>query len=253
MGSAISAEMLAGYADKVRLVSAVDAEDSPLSGKTVHGTDVLVLTPSGLEEALKNADCCINFSLPEAEVESVPEIVSAGKNVVLATTGFTEEQFKKIEDAVESSEASMLYAPNFSPLVNVQLHLAKIAVEKLALLGYDFGVVEEHHTRKKDAPSGTAKKLLGNVSSSGGGERIVFRNEGSGPWKKGDLDAAVFRLGGTPGQHELRIVGKHGRMVLETLMYSRADFAKGAIEGALWLRENGEPGKIYGMEDVLKL
>jgi len=64
---------------------------------------------------------------------------------------------------------------------------------------------------------------------------------------------AVLRLGGTAGAHDVRIVGPHGRLEINTLMYDRSDFARGAIEAALWLQKNRKPGKTFGMEDMLGL
>ncbi len=235
MGQVVASEILKNYVGRVKIVSAVDGVDSPLINKTVPGTDVLIMAPGGLETALKEADCVISFALPQAEAENVPRIAKAGRNMVIATTGFSEQQTKTINEAINTSKSCAVISPNFSPLVNVQFYLARIAAQKLAPLGYEFGLLDEHHSAKKDAPSGTAKKIVQELEEGGAKQTQVY----------------AFRLGGTPGEHEVRIVGANGRMKIATLMYNRADFARGAIEAALWLQKNGKKGKIYGMQEIL--
>jgi len=198
---------------------------------------VKIVSSSELEKALANAQIAISFTSPDAEVQNVPKIAAMKRDFVIGTTGMNEDQLAKVRTAIATNGVSAVIAANFSPLVNVQINPAKKAASLLAPLGYEFGIVEEHHSAKKDAPSGTAKKIIAAV----GGARIAPQN------------ISALRLGGTPGQHELRIVGAHGRLTLESLMYSRADFAKGALEAALWLQKNRKPGKIFGMEDILNL
>lgn len=237
MGLVVASEIAKNYAGRVKIVSAIDALGSQLIGKTVPGTDVLILTPNGLDKALKQADCVISFATPEAEAGNIAAITKAGKNVVVATTGFSEQQKKSIEKAISSSNSSAVISPNFSPLVNVQFYLSRIAAEKLSSLGYDFGVLDEHHTAKKDSPSGTAKKIVSELER-GGAKNVQVH---------------AFRLGGTPGIHDVHVVGANGRLSINSLMYNRADFARGSIEAALWLEKNGKKGKIFGMDDLLEL
>ena len=254
MGQTIAAECLSGYAGKIKIVSGVDAPNSPGVGKT-FADGAKIFSSNEIDKALKEVDCTLNFTAPEAEVQNVPKIVALGKNIVVGTTGLTEEQIKTIRQTIEKSKVAAVISPNFSPLVNAQMLLTRRASEILAPLGYDFAIVEEHHTGKKDAPSGTAKKLAQLISNSTNSapKKLVFRQEGLKAKERGELDMAALRLGGSAGQHEVRIVGPAGRLTIESLMYSRADFAKGAIESALWLQKNAKAGKIFSMEDILNL
>ncbi|MBI5159160.1 hypothetical protein HY992_03500 [Candidatus Micrarchaeota archaeon] len=237
MGLVVASEIAKNYVGRVKITSAVDAPNSPLAGKLVPGTGVRVSAPSKLGEALKQADCVISFATPEAEAENIEAVTKAGKNIVVATTGFSEQQRKTIEKAIFSSSSSAVISPNFSPLVNVQFFLSRIAAEKLASLGYEFGVLDEHHSAKKDSPSGTAKKIVAELEK-GGAKNVQVH---------------AFRLGGTPGIHDVHVVGANGRLSINSLMYNRADFARGAIEAALWLEKNKKKGKIFGMDDLLGL
>ncbi|MBI4399643.1 4-hydroxy-tetrahydrodipicolinate reductase [Candidatus Micrarchaeota archaeon] len=251
MGEAITQEILTNYRNKVALISGLESPNSKRIGKNIPGTGIIILSSASLDKALKNVDTTINFTTPEAEIQNIPKIAQAKKDIILGTTGFTSEQMKIIEDSIVKNKVSAVISPNFSPLVNTQMLLTKKASEILAPLGYDVGLIEEHHTGKKDSPSGTAKKLANIIISTKAANKINYRSEGLKAKEKGELDIGVLRLGGTAGQHEVRIVGTHGRLVIESLMYNRADFAKGAIDAALWLQKNRKPGKIFSMEDVL--
>ncbi|MEM3399527.1 MAG: 4-hydroxy-tetrahydrodipicolinate reductase [Candidatus Micrarchaeia archaeon] len=250
MGSAVAAEINSNYKGRVEIVAGVTAEPFE-KGAKVAGTNAPLYPPSELSKAIADADCTISFTTPEAEASNVPVIAAAGKNIVIGTTGMNEAQLSTVRKAIERSKGCAVIASNFSPLVNTQIYLAKRAAEILGPLGYDFGIIEEHHTGKKDAPSGTAKTMANMVIGAKACDKVIYRKEEMRVKEKGELDMCVLRLGGTPGQHELRVVGKHGRLIIESLMYSRSEFASGAIQSALWLAKNGKPGRIYGIAEIL--
>jgi 4-hydroxy-tetrahydrodipicolinate reductase len=249
MGTAVAQEA-AAYADRIKIVSGIARDET---GRRIAGTNATVYSENDLKSALEQADFTMHFSSPQADEALVPRIAALGKNMVVGTTGFSEHQMNAIRAAIEENKVSAVIAPNYSPLVNAQFILAKRAAEILAPLGYEFGVVEEHHSGKKDSPSGTAKKIAKAVAEASGGKTLRYRAEEVKQKEKNELDMGVLRLGGTPGLHELRVVGAHGRLTIESLMYSRLDFAKGALEALLWLSRNKQPGRIFGMENVLGL
>ncbi|MFH1285570.1 MAG: 4-hydroxy-tetrahydrodipicolinate reductase [Candidatus Micrarchaeota archaeon] len=251
MGRAVCSEVLINYKGKIELVSGVESES--LASGVVEGSGAKVYSARELEKALASVDLSIHFASAEADCEAVCKALSLGKLCVVGTTGFSSEQMKRMKDALAKSRGSLFIAPNFSPLVNVQIMLAKKAAQVLAPLGYDFGVVEEHHVKKLDSPSGTAKKLADAVVEGRGSGKLTYRKEEKRAREKDEVDMAVLRLGGTAGEHEVRIVGEHGRLEINSLMYSRADFARGAIEAALWLAKNAKAGRLFGMSEMLKL
>lgn len=247
MGTAVTEEILKSYSAKLNIKSGIAKE---------AGTDYKGVRVYGLEPiALKEVNGIIDFSSPAALLKLV-ELAAATKNVqfiVSGTTGLNEEQVKQIEETVGKSSLSMILSPNFSPLVNTQIMLCEKAAAVLTKFGYDFGLLDEHHTLKKDAPSGTAKKILAKVSKATGISKINYWHEENRLKEKGTIDVAVLRTGGTPGIHEFRIVGEHGRLTIDSLMYNRSDFAKGAVESLLWLSLHGKEGKLHSFEEVMEL
>ena len=247
MGKAIMDEIARGYSNQIQVVLGIAKE----SGTEVDG--IQVVGAEELENKLEGIDGIIDFSAPEASEKILLACAGKVRFIVSGTTGFSAEQLKAIEKKISGSSSSIMISPNFSPLVNTQILLCEKAAGILSRFGYDFGLVEEHHTKKKDSPSGTAKKIISKVISSANLKGTNYWKEEVRTQEKGKMDVAVMRTGGTPGLHDLRIVGEHGRLSIESLMYSRNDFAKGSIEALLWLSNNGEKGKSHGFEEVLEL
>ncbi len=258
MGTAITHEASTAFREKMLIASAIetDANSSDGASLPLHPS-VRLYSNRQLEDALKGVEVSIHFSHPDADAQLIPRIVEKGVNVVIGTTGFTKEQTHSITDAIATSKAAAVWATNFSPLVNVQFDLSKRAAALLAPLGYEFAVVEEHHSKKIDSPSGTAKTLLQSIAEGGGPSKVRFRGEESGIKSPDEIDCASIRIGGTVGDHEVRIAGLHGRLSIESLMYSRSDFANGALAAALWITQKNasgaSAGRVYSMRDVLGL
>ncbi len=246
MGREIANELRASYANKAQIVACIDLAQGSYEGMSILPADKL-------ESALKGVDVAIDFTTPAAEPALAERIAKCGVDLVIGTTGIGEADLAKIRESVKKCAVSAVIAPNFSILVNVHFALAKKAATTLRGLSYDFAVFEEHHTGKVDSPSGTARKLAEVVIAEGAAKRINFRGAGKKKHEQGEIDMAITRVGGMPGYHELRVGGAHGLLNITSLMYSRKEFATGAIESALWLNKNRKPGKVFTMEDVLKL
>lgn len=236
-----------------QIVGAVAAPQDTNVGKSLReagicSSDVKVMSPAGLSEAVKNADVYMTFTTPAAEVANLPVVAELGKRIVMGTTGFTDEQMEKVRDAV-SSKVPAVFAPNFALGVNVLFKLAQTC--KVLPPQYDFSITEIHHTGKRDAPSGTAKKLGGIVSSTRGYSKVVHGREGLSPRTPEELEILSLRAGGVPGVHDLVIAGPHEMLRIEHTAFSRSVFAEGALYAAEWICRQSEPG-IYTMEDVLR-
>jgi 4-hydroxy-tetrahydrodipicolinate reductase len=148
---------------------------------------------------------------------------------VVGCTGWTPDQLKALH--VYSAIAPTVFAPNFSPGVNLMLGLIEKAAPILKAWGYDAVVHETHHARKIDAPSGTAKAIVDAL---------------------GDLKHQVHssRAGNIVGTHEVRFVGTGDILTLEHEALDRAIFARGAILAAEWASRQDRPG-LYSMKDVI--
>lgn len=206
-----------------------------------------------IEKICRDVDIWVDFTTPSAIVSYIPLIVQQGVDLVIGTTGWY-DKLGDIEDAIEKSCVSAILCPNFSPLVNLQFKLAAISAECLADFNYSFGIVEEHHENKLDIPSGTADKLADIVMRYTAYTEKRFRGIGKRKKTENELDMASLRLKGTVGDHELRIRGEYGRMDISTNVYTRKEFAKGAVWSSEWLHEHRKDGVIYDFyKDVLGL
>ena len=117
--------------------------------------------------------------------------------------------------------------------------------------GYDFSINEIHHTGKKDAPSGTAKKLGEIVANDSRLQQSLFHGrEGISPRQAGELEITALRAGGVPGIHDLIVAGPYEMLRIEHTAFSRNVFAQGAVYAAEWLSKQNEP-KVFSMADVL--
>ena len=181
-------------------------------------------------EALKNCDVAIDFS----NASSIDEVCRAASQhkigLVIGTTGHSPEQRQLIEKTAKS--LPIVFASNFSVGVNALFALTKRAAE---IFGSEVRpeIVETHHTKKKDAPSGTAKTL---------GE--ILKNE-----LKFDVQIESIREGDVVGEHTVTFVGPSERLVLTHSAGSREIFASGALRAAEWVV--GKPAGLYSMQDVL--
>lgn len=251
MGNAIIAEATSkGH----QIVGAIEAAGNPCIGKSlkelgITHSDAPILGPDRLSEAVANADVYITFTAPSAEIVNIPVVANLGKRIVLGTTGFTEEQNKQIRSTVEG-KVPAVFSPNYSVGVNMFFKLAEVL--KAFPAEYNFSISEIHHTAKKDAPSGTAKKLGEIVANTRGYKTTVYGREGINPRKPEELEIVAMRAGGVPGIHDLIIAGPYEMLRIEHTAFSRSVFAQGAVYAADWLSRQNQ-AKIFSMQDVLNL
>jgi 4-hydroxy-tetrahydrodipicolinate reductase len=185
-----------------------------------------------IDPALKHCDVAIDFSNAGAIDEVCSAAAKYGKALVIGTTGHSSEQRQLIEKTAKS--LPVVFASNFSVGVNALFALTRRAA---AILGNDFApqITESHHTKKKDAPSGTAK-TLGEILKQAG---------------KSDAPIESIREGDVVGEHTVIFVGPEERLELTHRAGSREIFARGALRAAEWIV--GKPARLYSMQDVLGL
>lgn len=251
MGNAIITEATSkGH----QIVGAIEAPTNPCVGKTlrelgVANLDLPILGSDRLKEALQNADTYVSFTMPAAEVVNIPIVADLGKRIILGTTGFTAEQNRHVINAM-SGNVPAVFSPNYSVGVNIMFKLAEAL--KAFPEGYDFSISEIHHTGKKDAPSGTARKLGEIISAARGYTKVVSGREGISPRQAGELEVEALRAGGVPGIHDLIVAGPYEMLRIEHTAFSRNVFAQGAVYAAEWLNRQKEL-RVYSMADVLGL
>jgi 4-hydroxy-tetrahydrodipicolinate reductase len=143
-----------------------------------------------------------------------------------------------------------VFSPNYSVGVNILFQLARAL--KAFPPEYNFSISEIHHTGKKDAPSGTAKKLGEILADIRGYSKIVSGREGISPRKPEELEISALRAGGVPGIHDLIVAGPYEMLRIEHTAFSRSVFAQGAVYAAEWISKQNQ-ARIFSMEDVLGL
>lgn len=251
MGRAIIQE---ARAKGIQTVGAVESSSNPAVGKTlrclgISDQDTIVLSSDQLADALVEADVFVSFTCPSADLVNIPVAAGLGKRIILGTTGFTPEENRRVIEAMDG-KVPAVFSPNYSVGVNVLFKL----VESLKAFpsDYDFSINEIHHTGKKDAPSGTAKKIGEIVSKVRGYTKTVTGREGVSPRETGELEITALRAGGVPGIHDLIVAGPYEMLKIEHIAFSRNVLAQGAVCAAQWVSRQSTP-KVYSMADVLGL
>lgn len=206
---------------------------------------------SGIDaDALKNVDCIIDFSSPAATMKLIQILKDVKKPVVIGTTGLSPEETEIVKKA--SSDFPVIHSPNMSLGVNLLFKLTEIASKALTT-DYDVEIFEAHHRFKKDAPSGTAKRLLEEVKNNMKGlssaADINGREGITGERTSNEIGMHAMRGGNIVGEHTVFYVGMDDRIELTHRASSRVIFARGAVSAAEFL--SGKAPGLYTMYDVL--
>lgn len=216
----------------------------------MEGADLGFPVYEDIFKVKEDFDVIVDFSVREAVDRLLDFAVEKKKALVLCTTGLSEEQEKKIVEAAKS--IPILQSGNMSLGVNILEELVRLAAAKLYKEGFDIEIVEAHHRRKKDAPSGTAL-MLEKAVEEGIGEalnKVYDREERHQARERQEVGMLSLRGGTIPGVHEIIFAGEDEIIKLEHTAYSRKIFAKGAITAAFFLLHKA-PGK-YDMTAVLR-
>ncbi len=196
------------------------------------------------------ADAVIDFSNAAAVDALLDYCVEKKFPVALCTTGLSEEQLKKVEEA--SEKTAVLRSANMSLGINTIIELLKKATEVFAPAGFDVEIVEKHHNRKLDAPSGTALALADAVNDAADGayEYIYDRSQRRQKRDPKEIGISAVRGGTIVGEHEVIFAGLDEVVTFKHTAYSRSIFANGAVSAAKFLADK-ESG-MYDMADVIK-
>jgi 4-hydroxy-tetrahydrodipicolinate reductase len=195
------------------------------------------------------ADCIIDFSHPNALTGLLSYCKSSGCGIVLATTGYSEAQLEEIQAA--SKEIRIFKSANMSLGINVLLALVKQAAKVLGSTS-DIEIVEKHHNRKLDAPSGTALMIADAAASALPYEPDYTFERHSVRQKRGKTEIGISSVrGGTiVGEHEILFAGTDEVLEIKHTAYSREIFATGAVKAAAYIGSLSEPG-LYNMENLV--
>jgi 4-hydroxy-tetrahydrodipicolinate reductase len=240
----------------ITLAGAVDAPDSAVIGRDAG--ELAGLGKNGISVAsdaaplLRGADALIEFTIPAATLVFAELAAKAGLIHIIGTTGHSAEEDAVIAKA--GSRAIIVKSGNMSLGVNLLAALVK-RVAKTLNEDYDIEIVEMHHNKKIDAPSGTAL-MLGRAAAQGRGidlnaHSVRGRDGMTGARCAGDIGFASLRGGTVVGEHSVIFAGPAERVELTHRAEDRMIFARGALHAALWAR--GQKPGLYSMADVLGL
>ena len=236
-----------------RVISDLVREDDSftiVAGIDISGED----TPdypvyTSCDDCAEDADAIIDFSVAPAVDAVIAFAVRRSLPLVLCTTGLSEAQLQAVSEA--SAGVPVLRSANMSLGVNTVFSLAAAAARILADKGYDIEIVEKHHHRKMDAPSGTALAIADAINEAMNG-RYSYTLDRSGRRARRDPDEIgiqAVRGGSIVGEHEVLFCGPDEVIEIRHTAYSRAIFGKGALAAAAYL-VGREPG-LYQMKDVI--
>lgn len=231
---------MCGQDPDIEIVAGIDAYDGIKNDYPVF---------TSLEDCDIEADVIIDFSTAKAVDALIDHCIDKQIPVVLCTTGLTTDQLLKVDRACD--QVAILKSANMSLGINTLLELLKKAAQVFAPAGFDMEIVEKHHNQKLDAPSGTALALADSMNEALD-EAYTYKYDRSKERKKRDryeIGISAVRGGNIVGEHEVIFAGQDEVIEFKHTAYSKAVFAKGAVEAAKFLA--GKPAGRYDMADVI--
>ena len=246
--------------DDMELVAALGSPDTPLEGKDVGeviGVGNIGVPINGaqkLAEVLKEKrpDVLVDFTRAHIATHNIKISAECGVNVVVGTTGLSDEQLAEIREAVEKNRIKAVISPNMAIGVNVFFKV----IEDLAkiLNDYDMEIIEAHHKHKADAPSGTALKAYEIMAQALGRDKddtfVPGRQGMVGERTPGEIGIHAVRGGDIIGDHTVLFAGEGERIEIIHRAHSRQSFVTGAMKAIRYL-SRAPDGVVCDMGDVL--
>ena len=225
-----------------------DPEATAVCGVDLYPREIGIPVYTSFADVQEEADVIIDFSSPVGLVERLEYAKKNGLGIVLASTGFTQEDLKTIEEY--ANDVAIFKTANLSLGVNLMQALIKTAAEVLGS-SYDVEIVERHHNLKKDAPSGTALMLADTLNDALGGQMnyVNGRDGIVGARTKKEIGIHAVRGGTIVGEHEVMFAGEDEIITITHSAGSKRVFAVGAIRAAKFLPK--KPAGTYEMKDLL--
>lgn len=221
-------------------------------GKTIEkialerGHTIVLKTSEAVNEAIKDADVAIDFSVPGAAVNNITNCFNYNIPVISGTTGWL-DQYDRMVHLCHEKQGAFIYASNFSLGVNIFFELNKnLAKMMSSLKDYNVSLEEIHHTQKLDAPSGTALSLA---------KDIITNHDHYNHWvldqtQEETIPITAKRIENVAGTHTVEYTSEVDTIEIKHTAHSRQGFALGAVVAAEWL--HGKVG-VFTMKDVLNI
>lgn len=207
-----------------------------------------------LENLFKENDYIIDFSSADLINNILEQALLNPKPLIICTTGWEQDIFKTQIDLL-SEKAPVVIAPNTSIGATIQRYLSKKLAGVLDTQ-YDIDILEKHHNKKMDAPSGTAKSLASEIKLAKLNEldlKYEIHKEFAGSRPKNSINILSQRSGNLPGEHEVFFTSEEEAISIKHTAFNREVFAKGALKIVDWLEKKAKKTGIYTMLDILEL
>ncbi len=242
--------ILSGFSGRMGAAVLQVAADGYNDAEVVAGVDLLprdgdIPCYTDFSDIKENADCIIDFS-NHASIKAVADYaVTTGLPLVVATTGHTEEEKEIIRKAAES--VPVFFSANMSMGVALLCRMATLAAKTLP--GADIEIVETHHNRKLDAPSGTALMIANAIKTVRESAKFVFGRHGMAKRETEEIAVHAVRRGNIVGIHEVLVSTDYETITIKHEAHSRALFAEGALAAASFIADKA-PG-LYDMTSLI--
>ena len=242
--------------DGVEIFGATERREHPNIGQDIgrllFGEPLDLSLEYDLRNTLLGVNAIIDFTTPDATLVNLGAAVENQIPIIIGTTGFDDKQLEQLRELGEQTRT--VFSPNMSVGVNLLWKLAAMAADALGE-EYDAEIVETHHRKKADSPSGTALRLAESVAGAWEREAVDIVDHGRvgviGDRPYGRIGMHAVRGGDIVGEHTLSFFGPGEEFFIGHRATSRENFVKGAFRAAMFL-QNAQNG-IYSMLDVLKL
>jgi 4-hydroxy-tetrahydrodipicolinate reductase len=234
---------------EMRLVGAIVSASGGHIGKEI-APGVRAVGPEGLEAALRETDVFVDVTNPTVAPGNLAIATAMGVNCVVGTTGIGPEALNDISDMVSRHGISAVVSPNFSVGVNVFWKACEVLARSLD--GYEVEIIEVHHDKKKDAPSGTAMRAADIISKATNVDKYVYGRQGVVGARGREIGIHAVRAGDVVGEHTVIFAGNRERIELTHRAHSREAFAEGCITAIGWVNTRHD-GKVHTMAEVLGL
>ncbi|MDR0900614.1 MAG: 4-hydroxy-tetrahydrodipicolinate reductase [Methanobrevibacter sp.] len=258
MGSGIIKKIL--EQDDMEVIAAIEIPNTPLADKDIG--EVIGIGNIGVKvqgaENLKNIldstkpDVLVDFTIASAAFETIKIAAESKTNLIVGTTGFTDEQSEEIAKTIKEANIKAVISSNMAIGVNVFFKVLKDLTP--ILNDFDIEIIEAHHNKKKDSPSGTAVtafEIIANQLDRKTEDVAVYGREGIvGERTKEEIGLHAIRGGDIVGDHTAMFIGEGERLEITHRAHTREVFIAGVMR-ALRFINNGKPGKVNDMADVL--
>ena len=244
--------IISGAAGRMGKELARLASESYRNANAVAGFDIAPVTDNAFpiysdwNAVGEKADCIVDFSHHAATHALLEYAVKTNTPVVLATTGHTEEELAEIREAAE--KIPVFHSANMSLGIALLAELAKMTAK--AMPDADIEIVEKHHNRKLDSPSGTALLLANAIRSVRNAATFMFSRNGNARRTKEEIGIHAIRMGNIVGEHEIIVGTDTQTITLKHEAHSRSLFAEGSLAAAEFLV--GKPAGLYDMNRMVR-